>query len=103
MEVVVDEEEEVFWEDVVFEEVVFVEDFVSEASEVVFLGLPRFLGTASATGVALMTGFSRSMVMLSTLSPSCTVKCRLPRLTTLYGPSYKGSSGFFCPSRRTNT
>ena len=56
-EVVVDEEEEVFLEDVVF-------------VEVVFFGLPRFLGKASDIGVALMTGFRRSMVMLSTLSPS---------------------------------
>ena len=70
VEVVFDEEDEVFWEEVVFVEVVVVEDFVLESSKVVFLGLPRFLGRASDTGVALMTGFSRSIVMLSTLSPS---------------------------------
>ena len=70
VEVVFDEEEEVFLEEVVFVEVVFVEDFVFETSKVVFLGLPCFLGKASDTGVALMTGFSRSIVMLSTLSPS---------------------------------
>ena len=79
VEVVVDEEEEVFLEDVVFVEVVFVEDFVFETSKVVFFGLPRFLGKASDTGVALMTGFRRSMVMLSIFSPSWTEKCRLPR------------------------
>ena len=65
-EVVFDDEEVVF-EDV---EVVFEEDFVSEVANVVFFGLPRLLGSASDTGVALMTGFSRSIVMLSTLSPS---------------------------------
>ena len=32
---------------VVVEEVVFVDDFVSESSKVVFFGLPRFLGRAS--------------------------------------------------------
>ena len=52
------------------EKVVFVADFVFETSEVVFLGLPRFLGTAASTGVALITGFKRSIVTLSVLSPN---------------------------------
>ena len=69
-DVVVDDEEEVFFEEVVFVEVVVVDDFVLEVPKVVFFGLPRFFGRASDTGVALMTGFSRSIVMLSTLSPS---------------------------------
>ena len=66
VEVVFDDEEVVF--EVV--EVVFEEDFVSGVDNVVFFGRPRLLGTASATGVALETGFSRSTVMLSVLSPS---------------------------------
>ena len=69
-EVVFDEEEEVVSSDVVFVEVVLVADFVLEEAKVVFLGLPRFLGTASSTGVTLMTGFSRSIVTLSVLSPT---------------------------------
>ena len=52
------------------EKVVFVADFVLETSEVVFLGLPRFLGTAASTGVTLMTGFNLSIVTLSVLSPN---------------------------------
>ena len=70
-----DEEEE--------EKVVFVTDFVLEFSEVVFLGLPRFLGAAASTGVALMTGFNLSIVTLSVLSPTWSLKCRLPRDSTL--------------------
>ena len=66
--------------EVVFdEEVVFADDFVSEISNVVFRGLPLFLGKAADTGVALRTGFNRSIVILSTLLPSWIVKCRLPR------------------------
>ena len=60
--VVVDDEEVV---DVVFEE-----DFVSGLDNVVFLGRPRLLGTASVGDVALETGFSLSMVTVSVLSPS---------------------------------
>ena len=60
--VVVDDEEVV---DVVFEE-----DFVSGFDNVVFLGRPRLLGTASVGDVALETGFSLSMVTVSVLSPS---------------------------------
>ena len=51
-------------------EVVFVEDFVSGFDNVVFLGRPRLLGRASVGGVALETGFSRSIVTVSVLSPS---------------------------------
>ena len=65
------------------EKVVFVADFVLETSEVVFLGLPRFLGTAASTGVTLMTGFNLSIVTLSVLSPTWSLKCRLPRYSTL--------------------
>ena len=61
-------------EEVVFEvgEVVFdvEEDFVSGFDNVVFFGRPRLLGSASVGGVALETGFSRSTVTLSVLSPS---------------------------------
>ena len=60
--VVVDDEEVV---DVVFEE-----DFVSGFDNVVFLGRPRLLGTASVGDVALETGLSLSMVTVSVLSPS---------------------------------
>ena len=60
--VVVDDEEVV---DVVFEE-----DFVSGLDNVVFLGRPRLLGTASVGDVALETGLSLSMVTVSVLSPS---------------------------------
>ena len=72
-DVVVDDEEVVFEVvEVVFEdvEVVFVEDFVSGFDNVVFLGRPRLLGTASVGGVALDTGFSLSIVTVSVLSPS---------------------------------
>ena len=59
-------------EEVVFEvgEVVFEEDFVSEFDNVVFFGRPRLLGSASVGDVALDTGFSRSIVTVSVLSPS---------------------------------
>ena len=60
--VVVDDEE--------VADVVFVEDFVSGFDNVVFLGRPRLLGTASVGGVALDTGFSLSIVTVSVLSPS---------------------------------
>ena len=72
-DVVFDDEEVVFEVgEVVFdgEEVVFEEDFVSGVDNVVFFGRPRLLGSASVGGVALETGFSRSTVMLSVLSPS---------------------------------
>ena len=51
-------------------DVVFEEDFVSDLDNVVFLGRPRLLGTASVGDVALETGFSLSMVTVSVLSPS---------------------------------
>ena len=65
------------------EKVVFVADFVLGTSKVVFLGLPRFLGIADSTGVTLTTGFNLSIVTLSVLSPTCSLKCRLPRDRTL--------------------
>ena len=70
--VVVDDEvaDVVFVEDEEVADVVFVEDFVSEFDNVVFLGRPRLLGTASVGGVALDTGFSLSIVTVSVLSPS---------------------------------
>ena len=70
--VFVDEEaaDVVFVEDEEVADVVFVEDFVSGFDNVVFLGRPRLLGTASVGGVALDTGFSLSIVTVSVLSPS---------------------------------
>ena len=62
--------EVVFVEDEEVADVVFVEDFVSGFDNVVFLGRPRLLGTASVGDVALDTGFSLSMVTVSVLSPS---------------------------------